>query len=293
MVYQAERTGKHIIFLLANAIPNGSQSIGPNDYLDDLKTAIQNVKNIGFTNMEIIQNPVTPENVRDVHPSQAGYDQQAQALAIPVSNAVRNAARQQRLCQLYIGFLNRVVESGGGDYWLNQMNSFGEEFVAERIYSLLLGAAREPLTGAALIVRYYQNLFGRTPDAEGLDYWNARRQSVGNGALLLEILTAAEKANPNAVRVLTQKVNISMTYGFILRRPSINSWWATIIMSGALTQLICYPTALVASPNMLPVQLWTGASYGEANQYGYAQGTNRSGAQAIPKCVTIREGQDS
>lgn len=223
LAYQAERTGKRIIFLLPNPIPNGGALPGPNDYLDDFKTAIQNVKNIGFYNMEIVQNPVAVLNGLDPHPSMDGYDLQAHALALPVSTAVSNARRQQRICQLYVGFFDRVVEAESADYWLGQLARFGEDTVAEMLYDSAPGFGNEGLTGPALIDRYFQHLFGQKPDSDGAAYWETRRQVVGNGAVLIELIRAAEKTTNRSAIILAQKINISMTHAFMLRRQAVNN----------------------------------------------------------------------
>lgn len=227
IMYFTQRTGKYLIVLKPNVISEGTNQ--RETRLAKYRTAITNLLNnnpIYANHVTVIENRVTSldQVVDGIHPTAASYDVQAKALREEFAARARRVTRERRIASLYIGFFNRVPEAEGGAYWLGKLNNGeSEAFVAQTIYNIAPGYGNVGLTGPELIKKYYLNIFNRLPDAQGLNYWESRRQVIGNGAVLVEILNAAENANNSDSLILAQKINVGVTYGFILRRTAINA----------------------------------------------------------------------
>lgn len=227
IMYFTQRTGKYLIVLKPNVIGEGTNQ--RETRLATYRNAITNLVNnnpIYASHVTVIENRVTNlDQVADgIHPTAAGYDVQAKALRDEFAASVQRITRERRIASLYVGFLNRVPEAEGGAYWLGRLNNGeSETSVAQSFYSATPGFGNVGLTGQELITKYYLNAFGRIPDAAGLNYWEGRRQIVGNGAVLIEILEAAAATNSKDSLILAQKINVGVTYAFILRRSAVNT----------------------------------------------------------------------
>lgn len=81
---------------------------------------------------------------------------------------------QLALTKLYLAAFNRAPEKGGLDYWNEQLAS-GKPFdeVVRTVFSLDIVKAIYPdsLSTDDFLGRIYANIFGKTADADGLQYW--------------------------------------------------------------------------------------------------------------------------
>jgi len=86
-------------------------------------------------------------------------------------------ATQLAITKLYVGAFGRAPEKSGLEYWDAQLAS-GTPFnqMVDTIFSLPIVKAIYPdtMSNDAFLTAVYTNVFGRTPDAEGLAYWNAQ-----------------------------------------------------------------------------------------------------------------------
>ena len=99
---------------------------------------------------------------------------------------------QLALIKLYLAGFNRAPEKGGFDYWSAQMTA-GKSFssVVSTIFSLDVVKAIYPdaLSDAEFVTKVYNNVFGKTPDAEGLAYWSGQLgASKDRGALVMTMI---------------------------------------------------------------------------------------------------------
>lgn len=118
--------------------------------------------------------------------------------------------------QLYVAYLGRAADKAGLDYWSQQLNaekpvltldSLRVNFVTEqKEYS----DAYAGLSRGDQVVKIYNNLFGRAPDAAGLAYW-----STGGGATVPadQLLTAfIAGASATDAKIVANKVLVSEVY---------------------------------------------------------------------------------
>lgn len=98
------------------------------------------------------------------------------------------------LTKLYLAAFNRAPEKSGIDYWAAQLaagNSF--ENIVSTVFGLDIVKAIYPdsLTTDQFITAIYANIFGRSPDSDGLAYWTG--QLVGGedrSALVMKMINA-------------------------------------------------------------------------------------------------------
>lgn len=91
--------------------------------------------------------------------------------------------------KVYIAYFNRPADSAGLEYWSEAIvagratiEDLTSAFASTDEYAALYAGS----TNEAIVTKVYQNLFGREPEAAGLQYWvtemNEGRVSVGNVA---------------------------------------------------------------------------------------------------------------
>jgi len=105
------------------------------------------------------------------------------------------SANQQELIKLYVASFLRAPELGGFEYWSGQLAS-GKSLaqVGWTIFSLDIVKAIYPTTqtSAEFVGAIYQNVFGKTADADGLAYWRGLIDNDGitRGELVLRMINA-------------------------------------------------------------------------------------------------------
>lgn len=93
--------------------------------------------------------------------------------------AGRWALREAKVARLYTAFFDRPAETGGLEYWSSALASgrsiawVAESFARSPEFRTRFGAG----TDAAFVELVYGNVFGRAPDAAGLDYWVGRLEA--------------------------------------------------------------------------------------------------------------------
>lgn len=93
--------------------------------------------------------------------------------------------------KLYIAYYGRAADAAGQNYWANEMDNAGGSLNGI-IDAFATAPEAQALYGSGTTVNeritvLYQNILGRAPEADGLDYWAgevaAGRLSLGNAAL--------------------------------------------------------------------------------------------------------------
>ncbi|WP_434775553.1 cellulase family glycosylhydrolase [Pseudomonas oryzihabitans] len=106
-----------------------------------------------------------------------------------------NASKLTTVEQLYLAYYGRAADAGGLNYWASRLagdmsvEQLAATFAGNGEATTLYGS----LSGAALVNKVYQNLYGRSADSSGSAYWSSR---LANGVtsranLPLEVLRAA------------------------------------------------------------------------------------------------------
>ncbi len=115
---------------------------------------------------------------------------------------------QTSLAELYVSFFNRAPDSAGLAYWVDQFDKGAlslEDISKNWMSEQAEGLAKYPvaLTDTDFITQIYQATLGRSPDAEGLAYWQDQltNNSVGRDVFLAAVINGA-KANSSAQGVL-------------------------------------------------------------------------------------------
>lgn len=138
------------------------------------------------------------------------------------------------ISRLYVSFFNRAADPEGMEYWVDRYNeavaegrdgkdflediadSFAQSPEAKAIYETVANPTDAQI--AAYIATAYENMFGRTPDAEGLAYWTGRwKAEMAEGRpgvrVLFEIENAARNStNADDVAALQNKAEVAAKF---------------------------------------------------------------------------------
>lgn len=149
-------------------------------------------------------------------------------------------AMRTQVAQLYVSLFNRAPESEGLGYWVSQLAS-GKSFaeVAQDMY--LVTPARETyplyLTNAEIVTKFYVNVLGRTPDSEGLAFWQGKLDGGETpGAVISKIITAVvsytgtDEAAVASKALLANKVAAGLYYAIDLNGNDVAK--AKLVLSG-------------------------------------------------------------
>ena len=126
------------------------------------------------------------------------------------------ATTTAQIQQLYVAYLGRAADKAGLDYWLNELNADNATLTLENLRANFVNEQAEyqdayaGLSRQDTVIKIYNNLFGRAPDAAGLEYW-----TTGGGASVNadQLLTAfVNGAGADDSKVITNKVLVSEVY---------------------------------------------------------------------------------
>lgn len=118
--------------------------------------------------------------------------------------------------QLYVAYLGRAADKAGLDYWLGELNATPATITLEQVRANFVNEQPEYANAYAglsredTIVKIYNNLFGRAPDAEGLTYWTTGGGATVNADQLLTAFIAGASADD--AKVVANKVLVSEVY---------------------------------------------------------------------------------
>jgi Ca2+-binding RTX toxin-like protein len=93
------------------------------------------------------------------------------------------------IIKTYVAAFMRAPDKGGYEYWLNAATANGLPATLGTIFSLDVVKAIYPaaMTSAQFVTAIYGNVFNKTPDTEGLNYWKGfiDRGTLNRGELVL------------------------------------------------------------------------------------------------------------
>lgn len=126
------------------------------------------------------------------------------------------ATTSAQVQQLYVAYLGRAADKAGLDYWMAELNATPAVLTLENLRANFVNDQPEyadayaGLSRQDTVIKIYNNLFGRTPDAAGLTYWTTGAgASVNADQLLTAFVNGASAAD---AKVLTNKVLVSEVY---------------------------------------------------------------------------------
>ena len=118
--------------------------------------------------------------------------------------------------QLYVAYLGRAADKAGLDYWSQQLNADKPVLTLENLRANFVNEQAEykdafaGLSRSDTVVKIYNNLFGRAPDAEGLAYWTTGGGASVNADLLLTAFINGASATD--AKTVSNKVLVSEVY---------------------------------------------------------------------------------
>ncbi|MFC2992552.1 DUF4214 domain-containing protein [Halomonas tibetensis] len=120
----------------------------------------------------------------------------------------------EHIQKVYIGLLGRAADKAGLDYWTQQIDSGA--LTIDQVRGNIVNAQPEyenglgSMTRAQMVNQLYQNLFDRTAEPAGLDYWvNGGGSTVPADKLVLALINGAQAADTLA---LDNKTSIAQYY---------------------------------------------------------------------------------
>lgn len=126
------------------------------------------------------------------------------------------ATTSAQVQQLYVAYLGRAADKAGLDYWLDELNASPATLTLENLRANFVNEQPEYANAYAglsrqdTVIKVYNNLFGRAPDAAGLTYWTTGAGASVNADQLLTAFVAGASAAD--AKVITNKVLVSEVY---------------------------------------------------------------------------------
>jgi len=157
------------------------------------------------------------------------------------------ATTSAQVQQLYVAYLGRAADKGGLDYWLGQLNAEPAQITLEQLGANLVSSQPEytaiygGLTREETVIKIYNNLFGRAPDAGGQAYW-----TTGGGATVaIDQLQAAfiNGAAATDAKTVANKVLVAEVYTSTAG-ANANPADAAAILSGVTSDVGTIATAV-------------------------------------------------
>jgi len=121
--------------------------------------------------------------------------------------------------QLYVAYLGRAADKTGLDYWFNQLNGTTTSPAVLTLENLRANFVNEQpeykdafagLTRSETVSKIYLQLFGRSADATGLEYWTTGGGSTVNADQLL--VAFVNGASADDAKTVANKVLVSEVY---------------------------------------------------------------------------------
>jgi hypothetical protein len=143
---------------------------------------------------------------------------------------------QDDISKIYIAYFGRSADPQGMEYWLNQVNhdlnngrsysdsmfsvvsAFADSDEAEGIYTGIQNGSMNDEALNTFITSIYQNLFDRTPEKAGLDYWvndgkSLQEHGINIGTIVKTVIDGAQNTPENLDRTFMQnKAQVAWDY---------------------------------------------------------------------------------
>jgi len=138
-----------------------------------------------------------------------------------VNNFVFSAEFQEQVApvsRLYLAYFLRLPDTGGITYWIDQklngmtLNEISNSFARVPEFSDRYGS----LDDSGFVNLVYNNVLSRSPDSEGLTFWNGQ---MNGGMTRGEVMTGFSESAENQQTTLAQIRVIAFYYGMLRRAP--------------------------------------------------------------------------
>lgn len=112
---------------------------------------------------------------------------------VNLSAVSTQATLDTTLAQIYVAAFRRAPETEGFNYWTNEVAARGIDAVADIIFSLDIVKAiyAANMDASQFVTTIYNNVFDRSPDTEGLNYWTQQLAARSRGQLVIDMTNAA------------------------------------------------------------------------------------------------------
>jgi len=141
-------------------------------------------------------------------------------LALVILNTFLYASEEvptlEEVAKLYVATFNRAPDKAGLDYWVSN-SALPLSKIAQSFFDQPETKALYPdgTSNTDFITSVYQNLFNRTPDTEGLNYWE-NELNIGsftkNSFIQAVINGAQNSSNSNDADILTNKTSVGLSF---------------------------------------------------------------------------------
>ena len=223
IIARAVRTGKFVVIVQPNSVTNAGASQKLAEYFTGFQTWVNSLGADLSSNVLYIPTSATGD-LDGTHPTNAQYE----TLRYQIVNAlVANGnlvvlPRQRLVAELYIMMFNRAAESGGMNYWTNELATKSDVTVAHIMY--LAAPNFSTMSKETLVQTWYQNLFSAPADAEGLAYWVNEINTTSEGATAIKLLHAVRnQVGTTHKLLLTHRASAGLAYGARLQRSAVNT----------------------------------------------------------------------
>lgn len=133
-------------------------------------------------------------------------------------------SNKEKITALYVGYFNRAPDPEGLQYWIDELESgsltlagiaqsFSVQPETTNLYPFL--STPDVASATAFVTSIYLNLFNRTPDTDGLNYWvaevNAASAAGGTnlGQIILNIISGAQGDD---ISIVTNKIEAGVDF---------------------------------------------------------------------------------
>lgn len=130
------------------------------------------------------------------------------------------AITREEVAKLYVATFNRAPLADGLDYWADENledNGWTIEMIAESFFDQeeTQELYPEDMSSSQLVIAIFDNLFGRLPAVEGLEYWTEALDTgaVSRGEMVLAIASGAQDTEDyNDASILANKTEVGLYY---------------------------------------------------------------------------------
>lgn len=138
-----------------------------------------------------------------------------------LSTANLTAEQFTLLSEMYAAYFNRAPDATGLYFWADKL---AEGFTLPQIAELFFDQDEtralytDPSNTDAFVTAVYDNVLGRTPDAEGFEFWRdlVADGTVSQGAFVLEVIGGAKNGGSAAdVEYLAQKTDLGIYFSAV------------------------------------------------------------------------------
>ena len=137
------------------------------------------------------------------------------SMLLIVSTLSATTPTQENVAKLYVATFNRAPDTAGLDYWINSglsLEDISKSFFDQEETQTLYPAQT---SNRDFISSVYQNLFNRTPDTAGWDYWENELNAgtVDKNRFIEAVINGAQDgATSNDATILTNKAAVGLKF---------------------------------------------------------------------------------